>query len=565
MKILIADDSETFLQLMSSLLTKLGHEVIPARSGEEALMLFQQSHPDLIILDVTMSKLSGFECAKQIRRFTAEDWIPIIFLSASVTDESIARGIEAGGDDYLTKPCSEITIEAKIKAMARIAEMRQRLISQKNELNRISVTDMLTGVYNRYYLEKALKSKIAAADRHRQNIGLLFIDIDHFKSINDTFGHAVGDLLLQEVAFRLMKFTRLDDTIARLGGDEFVVILNQIDTPHAAEEVAAKLIFELARDYNINNNNIKISASIGAAFYPQQADNSATLMQNADIAMYAAKEAGRNNYQIYTEELNQRYRHQLGLEHELKFAIQKNQLSITYQPIFNLLNRQIIAAEALVKWDHPEFGSITSDIFMPIAEESGLIMEIGLWVINHICEQGSKWFNKTNKNMTLSINVSIQQLIEENYISQLIERLGHFKINPSNIELEITERNAITYTPRLKESMIKLHDQGMRIAIDDFGTRYSSLTSLRHLPITTLKISKEFVKNVHNDKKNEIIVKSLIALGTNLHLDVVAKGIQNEDELQFLIVNGCEYGQGEYLSKPMQYERLNKKITDEKL
>lgn len=565
MKILVADDSITFLTMITDSLSKLGHEVVQAHNGEEAISLFQKNPPDLVILDVMMSPMNGFRCARQIRQINPDDWIPIIFLSASVNDQSIAQGIEAGGDDYLTKPYSDITLEAKIKAMQRISEMRQQLITKTDELNKISTTDVLTGLYNRFHFEKVIKKKMYAAQRHKHNIALLFVDLDHFKTINDSFGHGIGDILLKEVAYRLQKCTRLDDFIARIGGDEFVVIISQIENHQAAGEVAQKIVEELSKDYRINGIDIKISASVGVTCYPEQPGDVATVIQNADIAMYAAKELGRNNYQYFTEALNERYRHQLGLEHELKFAISRKQLFMIYQPIYDLLTRSVVGVEALLRWEHPEYGTISPNVFIPIAEDTGLIVEIGTWVLEHVCREGKKWILEHDEAFILSVNVSIHQLISEHFISSLKDILAETKIPAQNLELELTESTVITYTSNLKETMRKLQMMGVRISIDDFGTRYSSLTSLRQLPITTLKIDKEFVASVDKDKKNGIIVKSLIALGENLNLSVIAEGIQSEEQLQFLLVNGCRFGQGDFLMKPLRSEEFAKIQADEKV
>lgn len=561
MKILVADDSSTFLGMITSSLQKLGHSVLQASSGEAAIALFKEHHPDLVILDVTMQGMNGFDCARHIRNHNPEDWIPIIFLSGSVTDESIAKGIEAGGDDYLTKPYSEITLEAKIKAMQRISEMREELLAKTTELKIISTTDILTGLFNRFYFEKILHIKMAAASRHQFNIGLLFIDLDHFKSINDTFGHGVGDLLLKEVAERLRAITRVDDVICRIGGDEFVIILNHIENLHAAGEVAQKIVDSLGKEYSINGLTLKVTTCVGVTCYPEQPGDPATITQNADIAMYAAKELGRNNYQFYTEALNERYRHQLGLEHELKFAISRHQLFINYQPIYDLLTKKIVGAEALVRWEHPEFGNISPEIFIPIAEETGLIIEIGTWVLNQVCHESLKWFTYGDKSFVLSVNISIHQLMNEDFMQTLMDILRETKLPPSNLELELTESTVITYTTGLKETMKHLNALGVRISIDDFGTRYSSLTSLRHLPITTLKIDKDFVMAVDKDQKNAIIVKSLIALGESLKLNVISEGIQNEGEMQFMILNGCRNGQGNYLMHPLKSDEFDKLLV----
>lgn len=306
MKILIADDSKAMLAVLSSALHELGHEVIAANNGQEAIEIFQYNRPDLIILDVVMSGIDGFECAKRIRAIDSNDWIPIIFLSASVDDNNISKGIDAGGDDYLTKPFSEITLAAKIKSMQRIADMRKKLFDLTQKLHILSLTDGLTNLSNRMHFDKVIKEKIAEADRHDHIIALLFIDLDKFKFVNDNFGHAIGDLLLQEVAKRLKSCLRLNDFVARIGGDEFAVILSMIESPELAGSVAKKIIHSLSKDYDLDGHIISIGASVGIALYPADGKNKENLIKNADIAMYSAKDRGRNNYQYFTQSISQK-------------------------------------------------------------------------------------------------------------------------------------------------------------------------------------------------------------------------------------------------------------------
>lgn len=313
MEILVADDSKTNLALISTALQKLGHTVIVALSGEAAIEKFQAHRPELIILDVVMEGMDGFECAKKLREIDNENWIPIIFLSASLDDESIAKGINAGGDDYLTKPFSEITLAAKIRAMQRIAEMRKKLFELTQKLSVLSSTDTLTGIYNRLQFNKALKEKIAHVSRKNITLALLFMDLDRFKTINDTLGHHIGDLLLKEVARRLQSCLREDDFVARLGGDEFAVILTGIEHPYTTERVAQKILNTLSSTYHLADHDIHISASIGIACYPSAGTTQKTLINNADIAMYHAKELGGNNFQHFTEELLSKYMEHINL------------------------------------------------------------------------------------------------------------------------------------------------------------------------------------------------------------------------------------------------------------
>ncbi len=561
-KILVADDSKTNLAIISSSLQRLGHDVIAVRSGEEAIQAFQKEQPDLIILDVVMEGMSGFECATKLREINLEEWIPIIFLSASVDDDSLVKGINAGGDDYITKPFSEVTLEAKIKAMQRISEMRKKLYNTAQELKVLSSTDTLTGTYNRFQFEKSIKEKLAAADRHGLMLTVMFVDLDHFKSINDTFGHHIGDLLIKEVANRLKKCLRIDDFIARIGGDEFVLILIDKDTMRVSENVAKKILTELSKTFTLDGNTVRISTSIGIACYPHEGTTHDNIVQSADIAMYHAKELGRNNFQYFTAELNQKYRKQISLEHELKFALERNQLFVAYQPIFNLITKKIVGMEALLRWKHNEFGVISPNIFIPIAEETGVITQIGTWALDKICEQGAKWFAMGCQDFRLSVNLSMHQFLQENFIATLKNTLMKSKLPAKFLELELTETSLITYTDHLKNKIKEIHEMGVNISIDDFGTRYSSLSSLRSLPIATLKIDKDFLENIQNDLKNSIIVRSLIALGINLHLNVIAEGIENDEQIQFLILNGCFQGQGFFLSKPLTEDQMGTLLMD---
>lgn len=303
MKILVADDSKTNLDLIKLSLEKWGHEVFAASSAKEAIDIFQITRPDFIILDVVMKGMDGFECAKKIREISDQDWIPIIFLSGSVDDESIAKGIDAGGDDYLTKPFSEITLAAKIKAMQRIATMRNDLYEATQKLTVLSSTDMLTGAANRLMFNKIIREKIALSSRKNLKFALLNLDLDKFKSINDTLGHDAGDSLLIEVTKRLQACLRVEDFLARMGGDEFAIILSIILHDNEVDAVCKKIISVLSQPFNLNGHQVITSTSIGIVFYPEDGIEPQILSKNSDLAMYQAKKSGRNNYKYFKKSL----------------------------------------------------------------------------------------------------------------------------------------------------------------------------------------------------------------------------------------------------------------------
>lgn len=301
MKILIADDSKTTREILLLSLKSLGHEVLPAKSGKEAIDIYLHNRPDLIILDVIMDDIDGFECAKIIRSLESDDWIPIIFLSSSVDDESIAKGIDSGGDDYLTKPFSEITLAAKIKAMQRIADMRRKLYDLTQKLNILSLTDPLTGLNNRLHFIRIMQNTIEKADKNHTMMALLFLDLDKFKPVNDQLGHHMGDLLLMEVATRIKTCLRVNDFVARIGGDEFAVILDFIEHAVEAERVAEKMIATISKQYLLDGNFVQVGVSIGIALYPSPSTTKMNIVQHADVAMYRAKTLGRNRYVIYAK------------------------------------------------------------------------------------------------------------------------------------------------------------------------------------------------------------------------------------------------------------------------
>lgn len=566
MEILIADDSKSNLAMLTSILTKLGHTVIQAHNGKESIDLFREKRPDLIILDVVMPGLDGFQTAKIIREIDDINWIPIIFLSATVDDQSIANGIDAGGDDYLTKPCSDITLAAKIKAMERIAEMRQKLFETTQRLYLLSSTDPLTGIYNRLQFDRSINEILAAADHFGHNVALLFIDIDNFKYINDNFGHNIGDLLLVEVARRLKACIRASDFLARLGGDEFAIILSEVNNKKEAEEIAQNIIQSIATEYHLENRNIRSSASIGIAYYPEDSSNKENLVLNADVAMYHAKATGRNNCKIFSSEIHRKYRHHINIEQALKFALERKELFLNYQPIFNLQTKRITGVEILLCWDNPKYNLVSPNVFIPIAEETGLISHIGNWALWTACHQIAQWGLNKNSNIKFAFNISSRQIMHEDFYYQVMDIINETKIPTNILQFELTETAIMTYNEgTFRTTINKLHELGLMIAIDDFGTGYSSLIRLRRLPIDAIKIEKSFVHDAVTDQNGAIIVKCIIALGKNLGIDVVAEGIENKNQFDFLVEHQCPQGQGYYLSKPLSIEQMDDLLKRKKL
>lgn len=552
MKILVTDDSKTNLSMITRVLTKLGHTVLTANNGMEAIEIFQQEHPDLIILDVVMEGINGFETARRIRRIDSINWIPIVFLSGTVDDINIAKGIDAGGDDYLTKPCSDITLAAKIKAMQRIADMRKNLFEATQRLYLLSSTDPLTGIYNRLQFDRSLPEILTIADRFNHQIALMFLDLDNFKYINDSFGHKIGDLLLIEVAKRLKSCIRASDFLARLGGDEFTIILNEVKDPRAVLRVAQNIIDTFAVDYNIENHSFKICVSIGIAYYPDEHVTKDSLLLSADIAMYHAKASGRNNFKVFSKDLYKKYKRQLDLEQALKFALEKNELFLTYQPRFNLQTKLITGLETTLIWDNPKFDMKSPRLFLRLAEEAGIITDIGNWLLSVACSQAVKWPLHKIKDFKFTINISPLQMLQDNFYNHVVDVLKKTNLPPQIIQFELIESAIMSYDEEILKDTIKiLHELGINIAIGDFGSGYSSLIRLNKLPIDSLKIEKTLIQDSVNSSSAATIVSYIIAIGKSLKINVVADGIENKKQLEFLIKKDCPEGQGSFLCKPL--------------
>lgn len=551
MKILVADDSKTGLAILTAALKKLGHEVFGATSGAQAIELFKEMQPNFVILDVVMQNMNGFECAKNLRQIGSKDWIPIIFLSASVDDDSIAQGIDAGGDDYLAKPFSDITLAAKIKAMQRIADMQKKLTDTAEKLSVLSTTDMLTGIDNRFQFNRVIKAQLAYARRYQIKLALLFLDVDHFKEINDHLGHQTGDLLLQEIAQRLKMCIRSYDFLARLGGDEFAIILNKIESPQDADTVAQKILDKLQPAYKLNNNNVHISCSIGVVCYPASGITPDILIQHADIAMYYAKELGRNNFQHYTAELQSKQKHRFSLESALRVAVENNELYMCYQPIYKLNPFKLVGMEALMRWNSPLLGLVLPDTFIPIAEDIGIITLMGEWALRDVCKQAARWYDEGYQEFKIAINISLRQLLHTDFVQVVKDVLRETQVKPDLLEFELTESTIMIASPTVENIIKNISKMNIGLSLDDFGTGYSSLSHLKRIPINALKIDKSFVLDVNKDPNDALIVKAIVALGKTLKLNLIAEGIENDAQLQFLKANHCEYGQGFYLSQPL--------------
>ena len=420
--------------------------------------------------------------------------------------------------------------------------------------------DALTGLPNRALLQDRLETALAGARRRNERVALLFLDLDRFKVINDSLGHSVGDLLLQEVAARLRKCARNQDTVARIGGDEFLIALTALkDTPDAA--VAAERIMEaMAPEFVIQGRSFAITCSVGISIYPAHGTDAETLIKNADAAMYSAKESGRNAFRFFTDDMNSQAVERLTLEHSLRGALERNELFLVYQPQISVASGKITGFEALLRWHHPELGLVRPDRFINVAENSGLIMPIGEWVLRTACTTAREWQRQGLPATPMAVNVSAVQFRHENFRELVRKVLRETGLAPDYLELELTESVLLSSADVTLPVLQELKTMGVRLAIDDFGTGYSSLSYLRQFPVSKLKIDRSFVQDVALNPDDAAITAAIISMARSLNLKVIAEGVEDEAQMSFLRQHHCDEIQGYYFSKPLVVEEAAAKL-----
>ena len=416
--------------------------------------------------------------------------------------------------------------------------------------------DFLTNLPNRVLLNDRIAQAITLAHRHNTQLAILFLDLDNFKHINDSLGHATGDKLLQSVTERLKECVRESDTVSRQGGDEFIILLAETKSSEDAAVSAQKILDALQALHIIGKSELHVTTSIGISVYPADGLNAETLLKSADTAMYYAKEKGRNNYQFFISEMNTRAVERLIIENNLRLGLEKQQFILYYQPKVNLNTGHITGAEALLRWQHDEWGEVVPDIFVPVAEDSGLIVPIGRWVLRQACKQAKSWQDAGLQSITIAVNISAQEFLQKDFVEGVRAVLIETRLAAHFLELEITESVLMRDAECSKNILQQLKKMGIKLAVDDFGTGYSSLSYLQRFPIDVLKIDQSFVQNIESAKDDGIIVSAIISMGNSLKLKVVAEGVETPSQLAFLKARHCEEGQGYFFSHPLIAENI---------
>jgi diguanylate cyclase (GGDEF)-like protein/PAS domain S-box-containing protein len=422
--------------------------------------------------------------------------------------------------------------------------------------------DYLTGLPNRMLLNDRISQAIALAPRHKKHVALLFLDLDGFKHINDSLGHPVGDKLLQSIAERLVECVRASDTVSRQGGDEFVVLLSEVEHSEDAAITATRMLQAVAQPHSVGERDLHVTTSIGVSVYPDDGLDAETLIKNADTAMYQAKENGRQSYQFFKPAMNVRAVERQFLEEGLRRSLERQEFALHYQPKIDLMTGAMTGAEALIRWTNPTRGSISPADFIPVAEDCGLILPIGAWVLREACGQARAWMDAGLPIKTIAVNVSAMEFRDDNFLENVFAILEKTDLDPRSLELEITESVLMKHAASAAAILQTLRERGIRVTVDDFGTGYSSLSYLRKFPVDSLKIDQSFVRQIGADGDDSTIVKAVIGMAQGLKLRVIAEGVETADEVAFLRACRCDEAQGYYFSRPVPAQQFATLLRD---
>ena len=542
--ILIADDDPSIRLVLRHAMEQEGYLVIEATNGLEAVQAAVRQAPDLSLMDAVMPEMDGFRATSELKGMDEYAETPILIITSLDDDPSVEQAFQVGACDYITKPVNWSVLKQRVKRLLFTADAERKI-------KHLAYHDTLTGLPNRMLFMDRMDQAISRATRSNESFALLFLDVDNFKVINDSMGHEAGDRLLISVTQRLRDALRRSDTIARLGGDEFTILLENLSEPEAVILVVKNLLEKISEPIVISGREMHISASVGISMYPGDGQSFGHLLKNADTAMYRAKELGRNTFQFYTAEMSEIAMRRLELENSLRYAIEGQDFVIFYQPKFDFKSGKCSGMEALVRWDHPEKGIIPPDEFIPLAEETGMIVPLGEWVIRTACRQFSQWKKSGYAIDNISINVSARQFHEQDLTGLFEQLIEELELNPAEIEVELTESTLVKNQANAKKILDELHQMGLLIALDDFGTGYASMAYLKDFPIDTVKIDRSFVRDIPDDREDTAIVKAITGLADALGLKLIAEGVECEQQISFLKDIGCMHGQGYYWSKPV--------------
>jgi diguanylate cyclase (GGDEF)-like protein len=563
-KVLIIDDDE---QIRSLLVAVLGtpYDCRTASSAEDALAALADETFDLVISDIDMGGMSGIELVPRLHSLSPDT--VVVMISGNQDIETAIEAMRVGAFDYITKPLDLRHVEAAVeralhhrnllREKEQYKEQLEQLLEERTaEVDRLAYYDTITQLPNRTLFEDRLAQAVAIAKSGDQTLGVLFISLDQFKKVNDTLGHGPGDVLLKEFAERLKSCIEETDTVARFGSDEFALLRTGIEGTKDVIETIGSLSQVLKFSFDLDGQELFASASVGVSLFPIDGADGQTLLKNAGAALYKAKRSGGANYQFYTADMHELASRRLALETSLRRAIQNKEFLIHYQPRVSVDSLEITGVEALVRWQHPQLGLISPAEFIPLAEDTGLIVPIGEWVLRQACLQNKGWQDLGFAPIQMAVNICARQFHAHDLAQTVIRILDETNLAPQHLELELTESSIMQNADLAASVLSKLKGMGVNISIDDFGTGFSSLASLKRLPIDALKIDKSFVSDVSTDPDDAALVMAIVSLAHNLRLKVIAEGVETEEQLRFLHLLRCDEIQGYLFSKPLPADTL---------
>lgn len=555
-KILLIEDNEADARLTKDMLAEQRDrfDLVHVDRLSEALRRLRREPFHLVLLDLRLSDSHGLDTLRQVQAKSPS--LPILVLSG-LNDEGIAlRAVQNGAQDYLVKGQANGDLLARA---IRYAVERKRA---EERLIYLAQYDHLTGVANRTLLRDRLLLALARSKRKDQPVGLMFLDLDRFKAINDTLGHDIGDQLLKAVADRLKSCVRQMDTVARMGGDEFGILLEAIPSERGLTTLAQRILDTIAQPFVLEGHQVFVTVSIGITVYPTDDEDSNNLLKHADTAMYRAKQHGGNTYQFFTPEMQAAVRERLAMEQALRKGLAKKEFVLHYQPFFDLATRTVTGIEAIVRWLSPASGLTMPAHFIPIAEETGLIIPLGAWVLRTACAQTKKWQEAGFPSLRIAVNISDRQFRQRNIASSLSQILHDTGLDPHSLELEFPESVFMLNTDATTTTLKELKELGVRLSIDDFGAGFSSLSHLKQFPLDTLKIDQSFVRDIPSDPDVAAFVAAIIAMARSLKLTVIGEGVETNAQAAFLAEKGCHVIQGYLCSEPVPPEDLPRLLRE---
>jgi diguanylate cyclase (GGDEF)-like protein len=568
--ILVIEDVEALREEIMETLSYEGFDVLGAENGVVGVQIAKTYLPNLIICDIAMPELDGYGTLVALRQEPKTSMIPFIFLTAMTEKADMRQAMQLGADDYLTKPFTSAELLGAIASrLQKYNSVREHYYDEIKAVGErfeyLSHHDDLTQLPNRILFHESLSQAVLHAKINNKSLALLFLDMDNFNIINNTLGNDIGDQLFKAIAERLKRYAAPCDMVARIQGDEFALIISDVKDPISIKMETQKILDLLSRPYNLYGHEVFITSSIGITIFPDDHQDVEGLIKNAELAMYYAKNHGRNSYKLYSSDLNVQSSEYMALANSLHRAIDRNEIRVFYQPLVDLQSGQIVGAEALARWQHPDLGIIMPSKFIPVVEQTGLILRLSEVILYSVCDQMRSWRDSGINYGFVAVNLSGQHFRPDNNLIELVSKvLQETGIDPEHLELELTESIIMQNAEFTIQVLSHLQALGVKIAIDDFGTGYSSLSYLKHFPVNTLKIDRCFIQDITTDRHDATISLAIIDLAHSLSLQVIAEGVETAEQIQFLKENNCDQVQGYFFSPPLPAPEFEKMLIDGK-